>query len=219
MYAERVYNMSCRSKFEISHVSQNHLSITDYFIDFKCVWNELVNYDPYPEYSCGAMKILDEKNDYDYVMRFLMGLNENYSTIRSKVLMSNPIPDINQINSLVIQEQRQKSINNAGASSGSNNVQIEATALYLNFGCNGSYLNSNSNGGSRFNSANRGNNCKDKGMSTISANQVSTIAGGTSSSSSAAMNNVTPIDKPGIQCSICQLLMPISQRNTCVGCH
>ena len=41
------------------------------------------------------MKILDEKNDYDYVMRFLMGLNENYSTIRSKVLMSNPIPDIN----------------------------------------------------------------------------------------------------------------------------
>ena len=122
MYAERVYNMSCRSKFEILHVSQNHLSITDYFIDFKCVWNELVNYDPYPEYSCGAMKILDEKNDYDYVMRFLMGLNENYSTIRSKVLMSNPIPDINYINSLVIQEQRQKSINNAGASSGSNNV-------------------------------------------------------------------------------------------------
>lgn len=197
---QKVYNMICRSKFEILHVSQNHLSITDYFIDFKCVWNELVNYDPYPEYSCGAMKILDEKNDYDYVM-------------------SNPIPDINQINSLVIQEQRQKSINNSGASSGSNNVQIEATALYLNFGCNGSYLNSNSNGGSRFNSANRGNNCKDKGMSTISANQVSTIAGGTSSSSSAAMNNVTPIDKPGIQCSICQLLMPISQRNTCVGCH
>ena len=68
------------------------------------------------------MKILDEKNDYDYVMRFLMGLNENYSTIRSKVLMSTPIPDINYINSLVIQEQRQKSINNAGASSGSNNV-------------------------------------------------------------------------------------------------
>ena len=122
MYAERVYNMICRSKFEILHVSQNHLSITDYFIDFKCVWNELVNYDPYPEYSCGAMKILDEKNDYDYVMRFLMGLNENYSTIRSKVLMSTPIPDINYINSLVIQEQRQKSINNAGASSGSNNV-------------------------------------------------------------------------------------------------
>ena len=40
-------------------------------------------------------------------------------------------------------------------------------------------------------------------MSTISANQVSTIAGGTSSSSSAAMNNVTPIDKPGKQYSIC----------------
>uniref|UniRef100_A0A7N2MS27 Retrotransposon gag domain-containing protein n=1 Tax=Quercus lobata TaxID=97700 RepID=A0A7N2MS27_QUELO len=113
--------------------TQNHLSITDYFIDFKCFWDELVNYDPYPEYSCGAMKILDEKNDYDYVMRFLMGLNENYSTIRS---------------------------------------QIEATALYLTFGCNGSYLNSNSNGGSRFNSAYRGNYRNDKGMSTISANQV-----------------------------------------------
>ena len=83
---KQIWNFTCFSKSS---------SITDYFIDFKCVWNELVNYDPYPEYSCGAMKILDEKNDYEYVMRFLMGLNENYSTIRSKVLMSNPIPDIN----------------------------------------------------------------------------------------------------------------------------
>lgn len=106
MYAERVYNMSCRSKFEISHVSQNHLSITDYFIDFKCVWNELVNYDPYPEYSCGAMKILDEKNDCDYVMRFLIGLNENYSTIRSQVLMSNPIPDRYQLDQFTCDSRR-----------------------------------------------------------------------------------------------------------------
>ncbi|XP_073274883.1 uncharacterized protein [Primulina huaijiensis] len=46
----------------------------------------------------------------DCVMQFLMGLNESYAQIRAQVLMMDPIPAISKIFSLVVQEERQRSI-------------------------------------------------------------------------------------------------------------
>ncbi|XP_050277850.1 uncharacterized protein LOC126719325 [Quercus robur] len=47
---------------------------------FKRLWDQLLNYEPLPECSCGAMKTLSASHDKAYVMRFLMGLNENFET-------------------------------------------------------------------------------------------------------------------------------------------
>ncbi|KAL5538790.1 hypothetical protein UlMin_043923 [Ulmus minor] len=46
----------------------------------------------------------------EYVMQFLMGLNESYTQIRAQVLMMDPFPSINRVFSLVIQEERQRNI-------------------------------------------------------------------------------------------------------------
>ena len=76
--ATKSYNL----QREISHISQNQMSATDYFTKFKCLWDQLLNYDPLPKCSCGAMKALSATHDKAYVMRFLMGLNENFDTLR-----------------------------------------------------------------------------------------------------------------------------------------
>lgn len=39
-------------------------------------------------------------------MSFLMGLNESYAQTRSQILLMDPIPSVNKIFSLIIQEER-----------------------------------------------------------------------------------------------------------------
>lgn len=44
-------------------------------------------------------------------MKFLMGLNDSYSSICSQIFLSDPLPPINEVFSLVIQEEKQREIN------------------------------------------------------------------------------------------------------------
>ena len=46
----------------------------------------------------------------EFVMTFLMGLNESYAQIRAQILLIDPLPPINKVFSLIIQEERQRSI-------------------------------------------------------------------------------------------------------------
>lgn len=41
-------------------------------------------------------------------MTFLMGLNESYASIRAQILLMKPMPDITEVFSLLIQEERQR---------------------------------------------------------------------------------------------------------------
>lgn len=62
--------------------------------------------------------------DAKFVMIFLMRLNESFSQIRVHILFIDPLPPMNKIFSLIIQEKRQRSI---GISS-----QIESITLMAN---------------------------------------------------------------------------------------
>lgn len=68
---------------EISHICQNQMIVTKYFTKLKHLWYQLLNYEPFLECSCRAMKILSASHNKANVMRFLMGLNENFETLRS----------------------------------------------------------------------------------------------------------------------------------------
>ena len=46
----------------------------------------------------------------EYVMCFLMGLNDSFSQVRGQLLLLDPIPLINKVFSLVSQEERQRTI-------------------------------------------------------------------------------------------------------------
>ena len=49
-------------------------------------------------------------------MSFLMGLNESYSQIRGQLLLFDPIPSINQIFSLILQEEMQRAVSSGSSS-------------------------------------------------------------------------------------------------------
>ena len=74
------------------------------------------------------MKLLSTSQNKAYVMRFLMGLNENYETFCSQILLYDPFPSMSKVYSLVLQEESHKNLGNGGSSSS----QGDVVAMYAN---------------------------------------------------------------------------------------
>ena len=102
----KIYNL----QQEISQITQSQLSVTEYYSKFKKLWDQLLHYEPLPACTCGAMKILSIAHEKSYVMRFLMGLNENFETVRSHILMLEPFPSMSKVYALILQEEAHKGI-------------------------------------------------------------------------------------------------------------
>jgi hypothetical protein len=56
------------------------------------------------------MRAVHEKHNRDHVFQFLMGLDDSFAHIRGQILLNDPLPSINKVFSLIIQEERQKEI-------------------------------------------------------------------------------------------------------------
>lgn len=52
----------------------------------------------------GGLKPFIQHLDAEYVMMFLMGLNESYASLRAQDLLMEPLPSISKVFSLVVQE-------------------------------------------------------------------------------------------------------------------
>ena len=102
--------------------------ISEYYTKFKRLWDQLLNFKPFLECSCGAMKILSASHVKAYVMRFLMGLNENFETLQSQILMYDPFPSMSKVYSLVLHEESHKNIGHGSSASS----QFDAMAIYTN---------------------------------------------------------------------------------------
>ncbi|XP_077215980.1 uncharacterized protein LOC143850645 [Tasmannia lanceolata] len=61
----------------------------------------------------------------DIVIHFLMGLNDSYTAVRGQILLMDPVPSINRVLSLVLQEERQREVAAFGLQS------TEAAALLV----------------------------------------------------------------------------------------
>ncbi|XP_011079206.1 uncharacterized protein LOC105162783 [Sesamum indicum] len=98
---------------EISSVTQGNLSVTAYFTKLKQLWDELICLMPPAMCSCGNctcgcnnMKI--EQNEANQLMQFLMGLGEPHDSIRSQILVLDPLPNVNKAYSMVLRVERQR---------------------------------------------------------------------------------------------------------------
>ncbi|KAK4569110.1 hypothetical protein RGQ29_004487 [Quercus rubra] len=106
------------------------LQLTEYYSKFKKLWDQLLHYEPLPACTCGAMKILSIAHEKSYVMRFLMGLNENFETMRSHILMLEPFPSMSKVYTLILQEEAHKGI---GHGNGSAFIpKPDSVAMYVN---------------------------------------------------------------------------------------
>lgn len=94
---------------EIRNLTQNTLSVRDYYTEIKTLWEELEHYCPIPQCGCTipcrceAIEHVKLFREQDNAIRFLMGLNEKFVIVKSQILMTNPLPPIAKIVSLAMQ--------------------------------------------------------------------------------------------------------------------
>lgn len=98
---------------QLFNLKQGDLTITQFFTNLKKLWQELDNFRPVPtctcaiKCSCTLLPTIKSYRETDYVIRFLKGLNEQYAPVRSQIMLLNPLPPINKVFSMLIQQERQ----------------------------------------------------------------------------------------------------------------
>nr|GEZ29201.1 hypothetical protein [Tanacetum cinerariifolium] len=103
-------------KYDLANCQKKGLTIVSYYGRLKQIWDELANYDQittctYGKCKCELEKNLAKKQKDEKVHTFLMGLDENvYGTTRSKILAQDPLPNMNKVYSILIQEERVKTM-------------------------------------------------------------------------------------------------------------
>lgn len=106
--------------FELEHainnITQEQSSVNEYFTQLKSLWNELHQFSPLPVCTCGlcdkftckVLKNIADREDKCLTMMFLVGLSDNSLPIRGNILLMMPFPSLNEIYSLIIQEEQQR---------------------------------------------------------------------------------------------------------------
>lgn len=95
---------------ELYMFKQGTLSVSEYFTQLKVFWEELDNCRSIPRCRCDAMAELKKFKHDDCVMRFVMGLNDDFNLIRTQILMMDPLPALNRAFSSVVQFGRQNGL-------------------------------------------------------------------------------------------------------------
>ncbi|XP_057953807.1 uncharacterized protein LOC131148088 [Malania oleifera] len=119
---------------QIAEIHQGEMSLTEYFTQLKILWDQLQNLNPFPQCTCGQCvcginQNLQNLQAKESTMKFLMGVNDIFSQVRTQILLMDPLPSVNKVHSLFIQEEMQRSVHNV--------VRVESTALATkNFGTN-----------------------------------------------------------------------------------
>lgn len=60
--------------------------------------------------TCGGIRDLNHHHQVEYPISFLIGLNDSYAHVRGQILLMDPIPPITKVFSLIIQEEKQRTI-------------------------------------------------------------------------------------------------------------
>ncbi|XP_074303807.1 uncharacterized protein LOC141638303 [Silene latifolia] len=84
-------------------------SVMAYYGRMKKLWDDLIANDGFPSCSCNPcscnlLTLLGRHRDKKRVRSFLMGIDSRYATLRSHILGTDPLPNLNQIYSRLLQE-------------------------------------------------------------------------------------------------------------------
>ncbi|CAJ2656718.1 unnamed protein product [Trifolium pratense] len=105
----RISELQC----EIYSMKQDSRSVSEFFTALKSLWEELESYFPTPVCSCPMCCICNtgvrnakHQHEVTRSIHFLTGLNDNFDSVRAQILLMHPLPAINRIFSMVIQQER-----------------------------------------------------------------------------------------------------------------
>ncbi|XP_057723844.1 uncharacterized protein LOC130939784 [Arachis stenosperma] len=97
---------------ELFAIRQGDLDVTSYFTKLKTIWEDLESFRYIPDCECSekcscGLGIIRRYRIEDQVTQFLRGLNEQFSNVRSQIMLLDPLPDVNTILSMLTQQERQ----------------------------------------------------------------------------------------------------------------
>ncbi|CAN6675761.1 unnamed protein product [Malus baccata var. baccata] len=114
---------------EIHDCVQGTMTVSTYSTKLKSLWDERDALCSIPTCGCDTKKEITSYIETQKTMKFLMGLNEFYSTVRSNTLLLEPLPTTNKAYSLVLRHERQVEV-----SSGRSTAQPEAAVFAVKGG-------------------------------------------------------------------------------------
>ncbi|KAL0323615.1 UNVERIFIED_CONTAM: Retrovirus-related Pol polyprotein from transposon RE1 [Sesamum angustifolium] len=114
-----IYNL----QREIASIAQGNMDVVSYFTKITMLWDELKCVDPMPECSCSSQRSVSAKVASTQLMQFLMGLNDSLDSIRSQILVMDPLPLMDKAYFLVLRVESQKQ--------GSMNIEMNNNAAMM----------------------------------------------------------------------------------------
>lgn len=113
--APRAYEL----KQKIASTRQNGNSVSTYFTQLRALWDESQSIHPLPRCSCSNCecnigKKMIEHQEKERLYEFLMGLDVDFTVIRTQILATKPVVSLGTAYHLVAEDERQRSISGAG---------------------------------------------------------------------------------------------------------
>lgn len=121
-------------KQQLSNLRQGSNDVNTYYTELRIIWDEFLDFPPKTWCECAGCRCDNSQRwrdhqQQDFVVQFLMGLNDSFVAIRSHFLSLDSFPALSNIFSSVIQEERQKGI---GIVPGSVIAPISESPEYVN---------------------------------------------------------------------------------------
>ncbi|XP_024959026.1 uncharacterized protein LOC112500001 [Cynara cardunculus var. scolymus] len=109
--APRAYEL----KQTLTTTAQNGASVSAYYTKMRELWDEIQIVSPTPYYTCrrctcDAGKGLNEAKEKERLYEFLMGLDNEFATIKTQTLASKPTPTLGTVYHLVAKDEQQRAI-------------------------------------------------------------------------------------------------------------
>ncbi|CAM8904486.1 unnamed protein product [Rhodiola kirilowii] len=124
-YAMKEYSISR----EINLLMQGEMTVSTYFSKLLQLWGDEDSYEDDDlcdlAEKCKSTKCMHDKKTKTRIQKFLMGLNDIHANVRTQILATRPLPDLNEAYSLILSDESQKRI--------SKPVVIKASALYSSY--------------------------------------------------------------------------------------
>lgn len=90
------------------HYERSSLSVYKYYYKLRNLWYEHISLVPLPSCECEKYREYAHHMEKQKLIQFLMGLNEAFAQSRSHILMTVPSPNLNQVYTMIMQDESQR---------------------------------------------------------------------------------------------------------------
>ena len=101
---------------EIHNCVQSNMTVSSYFTKLKSLWDERDALCSIPACRCEARNEIISYVETKKTMKFLMGLNDSYATVRSNTFLLDLLPTVNKAYALVLRHEKQVEASNGKSS-------------------------------------------------------------------------------------------------------